>query len=521
MPQPRTRRSERKLSEVARHIVTPDGIVATGWPAVEKRCAEFGDSFDEWQRGIGQVALAKREGGEYAATVGGITLSIPRQVVKTFLIGRIVFALCTIFPGLTVLWSAHRTRTASKTFGSLRGFAGRKSVAPYIKSIRAVNGEQEIHFLNGSVIMFGARESGFGRGFDEIDIEVFDEAQILTEKALEDMVAATNQSRHPAGALLFFMGTPPRPVDPGEVFKARRRESLEVKEAILKGEDVESNAVYIEFSADSDADPDDREQWALANPSYPLHTPLRSMMRLRKNLPSDASWRREALGIWDEDQAGKRAITPAQWAAIGVQEAPTEGVRFFGVAFSPDGSRLALGGALRHDEGVHVELVDAFQGSVEDGLEPLADWLASRWREVGLIVLSGKAGAGVLAQLLRDRKVPSSVVKVATSPDYFAACGLFLNTVRASAKEFDEVDESELADWVPITHLESEGQIVLDRSVAVSDKKSRGVEGNWGWSPTTPDGDETPIEAVSLAFWAARTSKRKPRGDREQRVVVF
>ncbi|MBK0296370.1 DUF853 family protein, partial [Bacillus sp. S34] len=69
----------------------------------------------------------------------------------------------------------------------------------------------------------------------------FDEAQILTEKALEDMVAATNQSRFPAGALLFFMGTPPRPTDPSEAFKLRRREAL-------AGET--EDAVYIECSAD-------------------------------------------------------------------------------------------------------------------------------------------------------------------------------------------------------------------------------------------------------------------------------
>src|SRR5690606_6447420 len=91
-------------------------------------------------------------------------------------------------------------------------------------------GEQEIPFKNGSRILFGAREGGFGRGFDEVDIEVFDEAQILTIKALEDMVAATNQSRFVHGALLFYMGTPPRPIDPGEMFTARRQEALEFKQ---------------------------------------------------------------------------------------------------------------------------------------------------------------------------------------------------------------------------------------------------------------------------------------------------
>ena len=520
MPLSPTKRSTRKLSEVARHVVIPDGIVSTGWPAVEARCTEFGDEFDEWQRGVGKIVLGKREGGDYAATIGGITLSIPRQVAKTFLVGRIVFALCTLFPGLTVLWSAHRTRTASKTFGSLRAFAGRKSVAPYIKNIRAVNGEQEIHFTNGSVIMFGAREQGFGRGFDEVDVEVFDEAQILTEKALEDMVAATNQSRHPHGALLFFMGTPPRPVDPGEAFKARRREALEAEAAFVRGEEVELDSVYIECSADFDADPDDREQWALANPSYPHRTPLRSMLRLRKNLPSAASWRREAMGIWDEDQAGKRAITPAQWSNTGVDVAPFEGTRCFAVAFSIDGSRLALGGSLVHDEGVHVELIDAFTGSMDDGLGPLADWLASRWREVGRIVLSGKAGAGVLFQLLRDRGVPAPAILVATTPQFFAACAMFLDSIRASGRDYDADDEID-TESVPVTHLAAEGQAVLDQSVAVCDKKSRGLDGSWSWYPTTPDGDETPLEAVSLALWAARTSKRKPREGRERKVVVL
>jgi phage terminase large subunit-like protein len=327
-----TKRSTRKLSEVARHVVIPSGIVTSGWAPVYARIREFGDEFDEWQQGAGKVILGKRDNGEYAATIGGVTLSIPRQVAKTYMIGRIVFALCTLFPNLTVLWSAHRTRTSSKTFASLRGFAGKKSVSPFIAGIRSTNGEQEILFTNGSIIMFGAREQGFGRGFDEVDIEVFDEAQILTEKALEDMVAATNQSRFPAGALLFFMGTPPRPTDPSEAFKIRRRDSLELQAAVARGEEVESDAIYIECSADPDADPDDREQWAIANPSYPHRTPLRSMLRLRKNLPGDASWKREALGIWDSDQEGSRAISAPEWAATGVTAAPADGVRSFAVA---------------------------------------------------------------------------------------------------------------------------------------------------------------------------------------------
>ncbi|WP_065962860.1 hypothetical protein [Curtobacterium sp. UCD-KPL2560] len=491
-PSSTTKRSTRKLSEVARHVIVPTGIVSTGWPAVEARIKEFGDQFDEWQRGSSKLILAKRENGDYAATVGGITLSIPRQVAKTYMISRIIFALCTLFPNLTVLWTAHRTRTATKTFASLRGFAGRKSVAPFVANVRAVNGEQEIHFTNGSVIMFGAREGGFGRGFDEVDIEVFDEAQILTEKALEDMVAATNQSRFPAGALLFFMGTPPRPSDPSEAFKLRRREAL-------AGET--EDAVYIECSADEDAEPDDREQWAIANPSYPHRTPLRSMLRLRKNLPSDESWKREALGIWDSDQQGSRLITEEQWRDTGIQTAPADGVRSFGVAFSLDGSRVAVAGAAKHEDGVHVELVDAQSGHMGSGIASLADWLAERWRKTALIALSGRAGTEALRTALVERGVSKSAIHVVSTPEYFGANSMFLDAVKDKT----------------VTHLATEGQAVLDRSVSVSDKKMRGTSGTWGWNATVPGGDETPVEAVSVAYWAARTTKRVP-GRKQERI---
>jgi hypothetical protein len=486
------KRSTRRLSEVARHVVVPSGIVSTGWPAVEARIQEFGDSFDEWQQGASKLILAKRANGDYAATVGGITLSIPRQVAKTYMISRIIFALCTLFPNLTVLWTAHRTRTATKTFASLRGFAGRKSVEPYVRAVRAVNGEQEIHFTNGSVIMFGAREGGFGRGFDEIDVEVFDEAQILTEKALEDMIAATNQSRFPAGALLFFMGTPPRPSDPSEAFKLRRREAL-------TGET--EDAVYIECSADEDAEPDDREQWAIANPSYPHRTPLRSMLRLRKNLPSDESWKREALGIWDSDQQGSRLITADAWDATGVESAPADGVRSFGVAFSFDGKRVAVAGAAKHAGGIYIELADAQTGHMDAGIASLADWLAQRRQRTALIGISGRAGAEALQAALIERGVAKRAVHVLSTPEYFASNSMLHDAVKDKT----------------VTHLATEGQAVLDQSVSVCDKKMRGASGAWGWTATVPGGDETPVEAASVAHWAARTTKRVP--GRKQELI--
>lgn len=299
----------------------------------------MGITYDPWQKGVGSLALGKRADGIYAATVGGVVLSIPRQVGKTFLIGSMIVALCVLFPGLKVIWTAHRTRTATNTFRSMQGMVRSRKISPHLaegrnNGIRTANGEQEITFRNGSVILFGAREQGFGRGFDAVDIEVFDEAQILTEKALEDMLAATNQAQNPHGALLFYMGTPPRPIDPGEVFTNKRKKAL--------SGDADS-LVYIEFSADEDADPDDQEQWARANPSYPTRTPHESMLRLRENLPSDDAWRREALGIWDGDQTGG-AFQIAAWLRNATDDEPAEPA-CFAVAADVDQQWLSLGAA--------------------------------------------------------------------------------------------------------------------------------------------------------------------------------
>lgn len=479
-----TKRSTLRLSEVARHVVIPEGIVSTGWREVRDQCAEFGDSFDTWQDGAGQVMLGKRKDGLYAATVGGITLSIPRQVAKTFLVGRIIFALCVLFPGLKVLWSAHRARTSTMTFRNLQGFARRKKVAPHISAIRTANGEQEIVFTNGSIIMFGAREQGFGRGFDEVDVEVFDEAQILTEKALEDMVAATNQSRHPHGALLFFMGTPPRPVDPGEAFTIRRDKALAGKSR---------DAVYIECSADQDADPDDHAQWEKANPSFPHRTPLASMLRLRENLPSDEAWLREALGIWDA-VGGARLFPTASWSkAADEQSMPVDRLSL-GIEVAPDlaWASVSLAGA-RADGDWHIELQDRRDGYlwVPDYVASLLD-LNPQIRAVALD--DGSPSKSLLEPLkkARVRTVSPSVRELG------AACAEVLAGVVAGS----------------VHHIE---QHQLTAAAQVAGKRPLGDTGLWTYSRRLATSDITPILSATLALWAATLDKTKSPRIREGR----
>ena len=475
-----TKRSTRRLSEVARHVVIPSGIVSTGWPAVEEQCREFGDEFDEWQRGAGQVILAKRADGIYAATVGGVTLSIPRQVAKTFLVGRIIFALCVLFPGLRVLWTAHRSRTATNTFRSLQGYANRKSVARHIDSVRTANGEQEITFANGSAIMFGAREQGFGRGFDEIDIEVFDEAQILTEKALDDMVAATNQSRHEHGALLFYMGTPPRPIDPGEVFAARRDEALAGKS---------EDAVYIECSADPDADPDDREQWAKANPSFPDRTPLRSMLRLRKNLASDESWLREALGIWDQVRT-KGVIPMDAWTDRADESSKAVAELTLGLEVGPDLAWASVSLAGKRPDGQwHVELLQNRNG---------AAWMPAYVDELLRLNPAIRAVVADVGGPIKAMVTQRGSRYILDGPELTLTALRVVDLAVACSKLLDGT----ITGW--LHHID---QPQLTAAAQSAGKRMLADSGTWVFSRKSASSDITPIQSATYALWGAMNPK--------------
>lgn len=335
-----------KLSDLAREVVAPIGIVSTGWPQVRDTCKRLGWEFDGWQDGGGRLILSKRADGQYAADT--IVLSIPRQVGKTYLVACIIFALCLIHPGLTVIWTAHRKTTAAETFESFAGMAARPKVAPHIKGVLRGRGDEKILFKNGSRILFGARESGFGRGFSDVDIIVLDEAQICTETTLEDMAAAQNVAANP---LTFMMGTPPRPKDPGEVFTMMREEALD-----QDNRDA-NETLYIEFSADRGCNPMDRDQWMKANPSFPHRTSERAMLRLRKKLKSLDSWCREALGIWDEVSVHQALINDARWRdEVDVGPEGHIAPNALGVDMS-HGMDISIGACWIEGESAHVEEV--------------------------------------------------------------------------------------------------------------------------------------------------------------------
>ena len=488
-----TKPSTPRLSETAKHLVVPTGIVATGFPAVEKKAKELGVSFRWWQKPLGKLILAKRENGLYAASIGGCWLSIPRQVGKTFLIGMMIFALCLLRPNLTVIWTAHRLRTAEETFEKMKALAGRMRIKPYVKKVVLGSGDEAIIFTNGSRILFGARERGFGRGFDKVDVVVYDEAQILGENALDDIIPALNQSDQPEGALVLCMGTPPKPDDPSEAFLRARRECL-------AGEDEDT--LWVEFGAAEkyeftpSPEPLSEADWAQvakANPSFPEQTPREAILRMRKLLGPD-SFRREGAGIFDEVRVSASPLDLEKWDALMLPDAeiPAGKPTRYSLAMSFD-RVVSIGVGIPGS----IPFVDLAEMDRVDDSKLLIDWLAKR-RQRAVVMIDARDPAAAYAGELRARGVKVNVVSRQDSG-------------RAYSLLTTAIDEG--AVW----HA---GQ----PAVAEAMEKLVPVEVTKGglWEPTLEDSgtDMAPLRAITLALFGLSLEKQRPKDPLAGKVIA-
>lgn len=469
-----------------RVLVEPSGVKANSWEDVADLSAQAGIVLDGWQELILRAAMGERRDNTWAAKRVGVT--VPRQNGKSQLLVSRALAGAVLFGEKKIVISAHQQDTAREAFNKLVEILeadGNGWLMDRVKPngvMSAINREQ-VKFKNGATIQFKARSGAAGKGFSS-DCLMLDEAQILSQRAWVSINSTMSAMQNPQ---VWLLGTSPQAEDDSEVFDSIRSAAIEGRS---------SAAAWCEWGADILAegyDPaSEYTRWS-ANPAWNTRINHEVVDGEFETYPAD-KFAQDRLGVWASEQdSGSRAIKKDEWDALGVDEAP-QGVKSFAVAFSVDGSRVAVGGSRKHDDGVHVELVAAHSGDMDSGVSSLADWLAERWRDTAQIVISGRAGAPALEQALRERGVPSKVIWLPTTGQYLAACSTFLNAVHEKA----------------VTHLAHEGQTALDASIGVCDKKKRAADGAWGWEATVPGGDETPLEAVSLALWASKTTKRSP-----------
>ncbi|OJX94104.1 MAG: hypothetical protein BGO96_09730 [Micrococcales bacterium 73-15] len=455
--------------------------------------AEYGLAPDEWQRGVLDDWLSERGARWSALTLG---LAVPRQNGKNALLEvRELFGM--VGRGEKILHTAHEVKTAQKHFRRLKHFFGSKREDPaarfpelnaLVETVRSVNGQEAIFLTNGASIELVARSKNSGRGFT-VDVLVMDEAQELSEDALEALLPTTSAA--PLGnPQWIYTGTPPGPNAVGEVFTRVRREALGKKPGAL---------AWHEWADDGKHGLDDRDWWARLNPGVDAGRLQMDIIEGERARFSDDGFARERQGRWADDDSAKALVSRSAWLALKrAAEGVPEGRRSYGVKFSADGSRYAVSVAVRPDSGpAFVELL--FHESTAAGTAAIRDFLVERYRQAASIVVDGKSHAGAFVRDLIDAGVPKprpgapekSVIVTPSAVDVVAAHAAWLEAVKARTVE----------------HAAQPG---LADSVGSSGKRPIGTTGGWGLQPITETGDPTPAESMIFALWGARTSKRRP-----------
>lgn len=458
---PRTSRCG--LLPEARHVVVPEGIVASGFPAVRETCRRIGIEFDPWQVDLNTLILAKGADGLLAADA--VAMSICRQAGKTYDIGGIVFADSIINPKTTTVWTAHRFKVARETFDSLRAIARSPLLAPHVNydEITTAAGNETIPFRNGSRIVFAARERGTIRGFSKVRRLILDEGQILTESAMADLAPTLNQAHDPQ---IIIMGTPPKPTDPGEFFSSLRAGALDGSSEGL---------LYVEFGAAPGSDLHDHSTWAQANPSFPHRTSARAIKRLRKMLTSEDDFAREALGIWDTS-ATQQVIDPDAWAAAKDRNSKVIDPVAFAADVTPDrqGGSISLAGR-RADGRFHIETVENRRGTA--WIVPRLLELSSKWSPCAVVLDPGSPAGSLLGELQEAGVEPLLM----SARDVGQACGAFYDAVR---------DDK-------LRHLDDPQ---LNTALSSARKRPLGDSGAWAWHRKDSSTDITPLVGVTLAL---------------------
>ena len=450
----------------------------------------YGLTLDEWQEEVVQAWMLEAPDGRWAASSAG--LSAPRQNGKNGIIEvRQLYGMVEF--GEKFLHTAHEVKTARKAFARLLAFFDNPhlpSLKEMVKEIRRTNGQEAIVLRNGGSVEFVARSKGSGRGYT-VDTLVCDEAQHMTDEQLEALKSTISAA--PSGrSQTIYTGTPPKPDDTtAEVFPRIRISALE---------EGSPRVSWHEWSVESDADLDDRDNWYATNPGLGIRLHIDTVADERVEL-SDEGFLRERLGCWGTASAYS-VIDPDVWQSLKVDPAEAKRARdrskkpAFAVDVPPDRKSAAIGVAADRRDGLrHVELVDRRSGT--------------SWAVEELVRLVGEHGAQVAVDpsspagsLITDLMNAGVEPVLISTREMTQACGQFFDMTMAGEDERT------------IRHI---GQPSL--TTAVDAGRKRQVQDAWAWHRRDSASDISPLVAVTLAnYLLGKPPKRKPKTGRAKFV---
>lgn len=441
-----------------------------------------GKTLDPTQRLVVEVMMAESSAGTWAAATTG--REMPRQNGKGDEV-EVVELWGLVQRAEAILHTVHdAVLLASQAQQRMLGVLDRPDLRQRVKRKWQGTGQQMIEMRNGGTIWYRTRTGGGGRGVDDIDRLVVDEAQHATEEHLAAVAPTLLANPNPQMNVLGTSGLMNRS---DWWWSIRRRALLDDPGAFgYIGHTVERVALDERGRVvQSLVDVHDRSLWCDANPSI-LSGRGQGMEFLEEQLLrlGEDSFAREHLGVWDPppDGTGSGPIDLDRWTELADVEASRPSPVAIAVAVSQDRQwgHIGLAG-MRADGRRHLQVARSGRGT--GWLVEAVGEMVEAHKPVGVAVNPGSP-AGALVPGLN---------------------GAGVDTVQVSGRELGQATGMVL-DGVRDGTIAHQGQQVLGISVEAARLRDSGGAQVWDHRC-----DVAPLEAVTLALFALSTVTVKPR----------
>lgn len=320
-----------------------------------KLAKSFGIKPLPWQREQVLLALAVDEQGAWLHP--DVVLICPRQNGKSLILEIIVLYRLFVL-NHQIVFTAHQWRTAKSLRGRIwKKIKSRPWAARRLVRNTASAGEAEMEVESGGKVQFSTRSNDFGRGFDQIDLLILDEAYNLDSGELEavaptQLAAADPQTYYTSSAV-------------NELKHPKGEELSKVRSKALAGES--EGTLFAEFRAPDGMDPHDPRTWRLANPSMGVAITEKTIRKVKGSL-TDIGFEVEILGwgrwfvVVSDDDDEDTIISIAAWKDHEADAPELVGDSCLALDTTPDGARVGMVAAVAYGDLVHLSVapVDEF-----------------------------------------------------------------------------------------------------------------------------------------------------------------
>lgn len=399
-----------------------------------ERCVEFfewGAKTRAYPWQVDEIMQANVLGEDGRWTHKDVCVICPRQNGKSFFVEAVILYRLFVL-GHQIVFTAQRWPTAQSIRNRLwRRIKSNKKLTARIKRNVNSQGMAEIELDSGAKVQFSTRSADSGRGFDKIDLVIFDEAYNLEDADIDAMLPIQLKADDPQ---TIYLSTPVNRETHsfGEKLSELRRKAHDNRPA---------GWAWSEYAAPDGADRDAVETWALANPSLREGPEVEAIRKLHQSM-SELSFDVEILGLgsWFEraDEAGEPPVSMEAWGRLKDLEAVPAGQSCLAVECEPSraesGRVWSIGAAVDTASGTHLQLGVHEPMSPADVVKRIVKIVKAN--DPVAVVMDSKS---VARDLIGDRLIKAGVEpEFVTAPLVSATTNGFLQAVDDKAITHDD-----------------------------------------------------------------------------------